>query len=119
MMNEAEEIRQLAETFRECQKILTAIGDENRLHLMTEMMQMKRCGGARVGEITERTHLSRPAVSHHLQILKEAGILSVRKEGTRNYYYFDSNQEAMKNLITALQTAVDIAASLPKRKEED
>ena len=119
MMNEAEEIRQLAETFRECQKILTAIGDENRLHLMTEMMQMKRCGGARVGEITERTHLSRPAVSHHFQILKEAGILSVRKEGTRNYYYFDSNQESMKSLITALQTAVDIAAGLPERKDEE
>ena len=56
-----DEIKQLAEEFRSCQKLLTAIGDENRLHLMVEMMQMNRCRGVRVGEITERTHLSRPA----------------------------------------------------------
>ena len=30
--------------------------------------------GLRVGEITKQTHLSRPAVSHHLRILREAGI---------------------------------------------
>lgn len=53
------------------------------------MMQMGDCSGVRVGEITERTHLSRPAVSHHLQILKDAGILKVRKEATKNFYYFD------------------------------
>ena len=47
-----------------------AVGDENRLHLMIEMMQMGNCSGVRVGDITEKTHLSRPAVSHHLQILK-------------------------------------------------
>ena len=46
---------------------------------MVEMMQMNSCRGVRVGEITKRTHLSRPAVSHHLQILREAGILGVRK----------------------------------------
>ena len=56
-----DEIKQLAEEFRSCQKLLTAIGDENRLHLMVEMMQMNRCRSVRVGEITKRTHLSRPA----------------------------------------------------------
>ena len=110
-----DEVKQLAEEFRACQKLLTAIGDENRLHLMIEMMQMNNCMGVRVGEITERTHLSRPAVSHHLQILKEAGILGVRKEGTKNYYYFDSDLQTMKQLIAALQHAVDIASCLPNR----
>ena len=78
---------------------------------------MNSCRGVRVGEITERTHLSRPAVSHHLQILKEAGILGVRKEGTKNYYYFDSDHRTMKQLIAALQHAVDIASALPDREE--
>lgn len=113
-----DQIQSLAEEFADCRRILTAIGDENRLHLMTEMMQMGQCDGARVGDITERTHLSRPAVSHHLQILKDAGILSVRKEGTKNYYYFDSDQTSMRRLIHALQSAVDIADSLPDRGEE-
>ncbi|GEN95933.1 hypothetical protein PET01_19830 [Pediococcus ethanolidurans] len=40
----------------------------------------------RVGELTTRTHLSRPAVSHHLKILKEAKLVSIRKDGTKHYY---------------------------------
>ncbi len=36
-----------------------------------------------MGEITEKTHLSRPAVSHHLKILKEAEIVNLRREGTK------------------------------------
>ena len=66
------------------------------------MMGMGECGGARVGAITERTHLSRPAVSHHLQILKEAGLLKMRREGTKNYYYFDADAEAMEQLLQML-----------------
>nr|WP_236883270.1 ArsR family transcriptional regulator [Clostridium botulinum] len=42
--------------------------------------------------MSKKTHLSRPAVSHHLQILKRAEIVNVRKEGTKNYYYLDSNE---------------------------
>lgn len=67
--------------------------------------------------MVEMTHLSRPAVSHHLQILREAGILGVRKEGTKNYCYFDSDLRTMKQLIAALQHAVDIASALPDREE--
>ncbi len=52
------------------------------------MMQMGECNGVRVGTITQKTHLSRPAVSHHLKILTEAGLIKMRREGTKNYYYF-------------------------------
>ena len=117
-MEEVEEIRKLAAELQNCQKILTAIGDENRLHLMVSMIQMNNCMGVRVGEIRECTNLSRPAVSHHLQILKDAGTVNMRKEGTKNYYYFKSDQQSMKELIQALQKAVDIASMLPERKEE-
>lgn len=115
-MPNPDDIKKLAEEVQGCQKILTAIGDENRLHLMIQMMQMGKCNGVRVGEITEKTHLSRPAVSHHLQILKDVGIMNVRKEGTKNYYYFDSDLKSMKKLIETLQSMVDLAAVLPERK---
>ncbi len=68
------EVDKLAADFADCRKVLTAIGDETRQHIILEMLKMSDCSGVRVGEITERTNLSRPAVSHHLQILKEAGI---------------------------------------------
>ena len=96
-MEYKEEVDRLAKEFESCQKILLALGDENRRHLILEMIQMEQCNGVRVGTITEKTHLSRPAVSHHIQILKEAGILKVRKEGTKNYYYFDADTQLLIN----------------------
>ncbi len=113
-----DEIRQLAQKFQTCQKVLLALGDENRQHLILEMMRMEHCGGCRVGTITEKTHLSRPAVSHHLQILKDAGILKVRREGTKNYYYFDADMEAMSGLIDMLIHAKNIMEHLPDRSGE-
>lgn len=83
--------------------------------LILEMMQMEDCDGVRVGEITERTHLSRPAVSHHIRILKEAGILKVRREGTKNYYYFDVDMESLNQLMQMLDHIKVIMGSLPNR----
>ncbi len=74
------EVRILEEEFKNCQK-LTAVGDENRQHLLCVMLNCP-IEGVRVTEITEMTHLSRPTVSHHMQILKDAGIVRARKEGT-------------------------------------
>lgn len=110
--------KEAAKKIQDCQKVLTAIGDETRQHLLIEMMQMGDCHGVRVGEITGKTNLSRPAVSHHLGILKDAGLIDVRREGTKNYYYFDSDMKSIKKLIAALQAAVDVAKQLPDQEEE-
>ena len=107
-MDMAQEISQLAAQFQACQRILLALGDENRQHLILEMMQMGDCRGVRVGAITERTNLSRPAVSHHLQILKNAGLVKMRREGTRNYYYFDPDLKAMEQLRQMLGHTMQI-----------
>lgn len=119
MSEHKNEIMQLAEEFKNCQKILLALGDENRQHLILEMMQTGNCDGARVGEITEKSHLSRPAVSHHIQILKDAELLKMRREGTKNYYYFDADTEAMNSLLNMLEHAKAIMEKLPDRSGED
>lgn len=103
-----QDVNQLANEFKSCQKILLALGDENRQHLILTMLQMGECGGVRVGTITERTHLSRPAVSHHLGILKNAGLVKVRHKGTKNYYRFDENAEALDALLSLLAHAKEI-----------
>lgn len=112
-------IDQLALDITECQKILIALGNESRQHIILEMLKMKNCTGARVMEITEKTCLSRPAVSHHLQILKNAGIVKVRKEGTMNFYYFDADMEAFGKLIQVLNDAKEIMLQLPDRSGDD
>lgn len=118
-MDNINQITKLAEEFRSCSKILTVLGDETRQHLILEMMKMGNCSGVRVGEITKKTHLSRPAVSHHLQIMKDAGIINMRKEGTKNYYYFDSKMASFQRLIAVLQLAVETAQSLPAKPTEE
>lgn len=114
-----QDIKKLAEEFKSCKKILSALGDENRQHLIIEMMQMGECDGVRVGAITERTNLSRPAVSHHLKILKESGLIKVRREGTKNYYYFDADTNAIAQLIQMLNDAKKFMEALPDRSGKE
>lgn len=111
-------IKQLSEDLAACSKMLTAIGDETRQHLILEMIKTGNCSGVRVGTITERTNLSHPAVSHHLKIMKEAGLVKMRKEGTMNFYYFDPETETLERLVNALLMAAEITKSLPDRSEE-
>jgi DNA-binding transcriptional ArsR family regulator len=42
-----------------------------------------------VGELAAQLPVSRPAVSQHLRVLKDAGLVDVRSEGTRNVYAVD------------------------------
>lgn len=109
-----DEIENLAMNFEACQKTLTAIGDETRQHIILEMIRMDY-NGSRVPEITARTNLSRPAVSHHLQILKDAGIVKMRKEGRMTYYYLDPDMASFTHLSNTLLQAIGICAKLPNR----
>ena len=85
--------------------LLAAIGDETRQYLIQAMFELpcKQEGGTRVGAITEKTHLSRPAVSHHIKILKDAGIVGMRKEGTKNYYYLETDNRRWQELAQLSQ----------------
>ena len=114
-----QEIRRLSDEIKSTQKILIALGDEMRQHLILVMMDSGDCSGMRVNDIAEKTRLSRPAVSHHLQILKDAGIVKMRREGTKNYYYFDADTEAMDALIGMLTHAKEIMTALPDRSGEN
>lgn len=46
----------------------------------------------------EETSVSRTAVSHHLKVLLEAGIINVRREGTMNFYYLDPKSSSLRQL---------------------
>jgi DNA-binding transcriptional ArsR family regulator len=50
-----------------------------------------RRGPQPVVELARGLHVSRPAVSQHLRVLKEAGLVQDRKQGTRHYYSVDSD----------------------------
>ena len=100
-MNSKNESLKLQAEFKACQKILTAIGDETRQRLLSIMI-MGKCSGSRVVDIAEKTNLSRPAVSHHMQILKDAGVVTSRKEGTCIYYILNPEFDGIQKMSTLI-----------------
>ncbi len=76
-MTECMEQRQrLSSEFQQYRKVFIALGDETRQSIFIALLENESVG-MRVPEITAKTHLSRPAVSHHLQILKDAGLINM------------------------------------------
>ncbi len=98
METECEETtRRIVEGFRACRNAFTAIGDETRQLILLVLLQSD-LSGVRVGEIAQKAHLTRPSVSHHLQILRDAGIVAMRREGTRNFYYLSVDGTQWKEI---------------------
>lgn len=92
-----ERLQKIVEGFQKCRNAFTAIGDETRQLILLVLLESD-LSGIRVGEIAEKTHLTRPSVSHHLQILKEAGIVTMRREATKNYYYLSVDETRWKEI---------------------
>lgn len=65
---------------------LTALADPTR----RAVFELLRAGPASVGEIASKLPVSRPAVSQHLKVLKEAGLVRDEAEGTRRVYELDA-----------------------------
>ncbi|MDR7034167.1 metalloregulator ArsR/SmtB family transcription factor [Mesorhizobium sp. BE184] len=59
-----------------------AIADPNRRYLLEEL----RRGPKTVSELASGLPVSRPAVSQHLKVLLDAGLVSAKAEGTRRVY---------------------------------
>jgi DNA-binding transcriptional ArsR family regulator len=66
---------------------LAALADPTRRRIFERL----KSGPQPVGGIARKMPVSRPAVSQHLKILKEAGLVADRPEGTRRVYYIDPN----------------------------
>src|ERR1700737_691233 len=64
-----------------------ALADPTRRRIFERL----KSGPQAVGAIARRMPVSRPAVSQHLKVLKEAGLVADRPEGTRRVYYIDPN----------------------------
>src|SRR5512135_3906909 len=66
-----------------------AIADGTRQKIMGECC----CCWLSVNEIVEKLDVTQPTVSHHLAILREAGLVNVREEGKQTFYSL--NQERL------------------------
>jgi DNA-binding transcriptional ArsR family regulator len=100
------------------EQVLEALGDPTRRAVLKRL----RTGARAVGEIAEGMHVSRPAVSQHLKVLKAAGLVTDRADGTRRLYMVDARGiEALRNWLDGFWddalTAFTAAAEREAAKE--
>ena len=118
MQNTTRDLERLQSEFQACRKLLTALGDETRQYLLYAMLSGP-CGGSRAAEIAQRTNLSRASISHHIRILKEAGIVQARREGTCIYYYLAPRENSLQRMIGLFSDIRQIMRQAPDRSEPD
>jgi DNA-binding transcriptional ArsR family regulator len=81
--------------------IIQAIAEPNRRAILQIVARQELSAG----EIAEHFSISRPAVSQHLTVLKEAGLLLERREGTSRYY--QTRPEGFRELRAFLESFWD------------
>jgi DNA-binding transcriptional ArsR family regulator len=77
-------LRAIPREWRTISRAFTALGDEHRQRIVLTFEKGERLN---VGQIAEVSTLSRSAVSHHLKLLREAGVLESSKVGKEVYYW--------------------------------
>ena len=77
---------------------MDALGDPTR----RAVLELLREGERPVGELAARLPVSRPAVSQHLRVLRGAGLVTERRDGTRRLYRVDP--DGLAALRTYLET---------------
>ena len=92
-------MRAIPPEWRQIAKTFSALGDEHRQRILLTFEPGERLN---VAQIVEVSTLSRTAVSHHLRILREAGVLRSEKQGKEVYFWIDKTF-----LVGALDTVVD------------
>ncbi len=65
-----------------------ALADETR----QKIMALCCCEWLSVNEIVEKTNVTQPTVSHHLSVLRDAGLVKVRAEGKQTFYTLNQDR---------------------------
>lgn len=78
-----EALADVLKSFRACAPVFTALGDKFRQDIVMLLAQEERLN---VNQIAERMPLSRPAISHHLKVLMQAGLIARDRVSRENYY---------------------------------
>lgn len=102
-----EVVRQMLEkedTFQELSDIFRQLGDANRIRIFWLLCHCEEC----VVNIAAMMDMSSPAVSHHLRILRDSGLLTTRRDGKEVYYHAADTAQA-RLLHELIEQVMDVA----------
>ncbi|MBM7621510.1 DNA-binding transcriptional ArsR family regulator [Bacillus tianshenii] len=90
------------QTFRDCIPLFQVLADEARQDIILLLAEQE---SLTVNEIAESSRLSRPAISHHLKILRDNKLVSIEQKGTQRIYSLtlDTSVLMLKNLIELVE----------------
>jgi ArsR family transcriptional regulator len=83
-----------------------ALGDPVRLRLLS-LIAARNGGEVCVCELTDAFTVSGPTISHHLRVLREAGLIDCQRRGTWVYYWI------VPGRLGALSQLLDVSGSTP------
>ncbi|MCD7034745.1 metalloregulator ArsR/SmtB family transcription factor [Metabacillus sp. GX 13764] len=90
------------QTFRSCIPLFHALGDPARQDIILLLAETEKLT---VNEIADQSRLSRPAISHHLKIMKDQGLVSIEQQGTKRYYSLELEESV--GLLKKLTSLVE------------
>jgi ArsR family transcriptional regulator, arsenate/arsenite/antimonite-responsive transcriptional repressor len=93
---------QAINVFRSCIPLFTALSDPARQDIILLLAEHDSLS---VNHIAEQSSLSRPAISHHLKILREQGLVTIEQKGTQRYYSLSlaASVDLLKKLIHTVE----------------
>lgn len=90
-----------AEKCDECMELLRALSDKTRQEIIMLFAAKKEL---RANDVAKNFSLSRPAISHHLNLMKRSGLLNSRKNGKEIYYSL--NKQYVVELLTSILDSI-------------
>ncbi len=99
---------------------MNALGDGTRRLILERLREGPRA----VGELAAELPVSRPAVSQHLRVLKEAGLVTERRNGTRHLYRVDTDglaevRDYLESFWSDVLAAFEAAAEAEAETEDE
>ncbi len=103
-MIDKSEIKRTLKTFNACAPFFIAMSDEYRQQLIMDIAEAGK-NGINVSNLSAKSKLSRPAISHHLKVLKDAGLIKPLKIGTQIFYQLNlmDNFKIISELISSME----------------
>lgn len=103
-----EELHQIIERFKTCTPIFIALGDYARQKLILDIASAGK-EGLNVTNLSAKSNLSRPAISHHLKVLKDSGLILPFKQGTQIFYKLNlkENFKEVENLLNSIRDVLN------------
>ncbi|MEW6619088.1 MAG: metalloregulator ArsR/SmtB family transcription factor [bacterium] len=88
-----------------CENFFKALSDETRVHILKMLEEKEMC----VSDIGEAFEVSQPTISHHLDILKRAGLVKSKRKGQNIYYSLNKDwlKECCGDFLSMFECCLD------------